>query len=226
MIQNLTDRNTDYKNIFFDLDGTVVDSGQGCINGLKYMFQKIGLTENDEAKIKAFLGPSVKVHLMENYSFEDNQADQAYDFYKEYYLSQGIYENCLYDGIKQTIEAIKNTGKKVYIATLKPQVQAESILERYGMTSLFSGIFGARHDLGIYDKNTLLTRAISKIGDVPDAVMVGDRYYDIISGKHVGFDTAGVLYGYGSRRELIEAGCDHLVDSVSDLYDMLGRKST
>lgn len=225
MIQNLKGKNTTkYKAVFFDLDGTVVESGTGCKNGIKYMFEKIGHDENDETKINAFLGPSVKVHLKEKYSFSDRQVEEAYVFYREYYYNKGIYESSLYDGIKEMITAIKSTGKTVYIATLKPQDQAEDMLSRFGISSLFSGIFGARHDLGIYDKIEILQRAVGMIGEVSKAVMVGDRHYDMISGQHVGFDTIGVLYGYGNYTELRDAGCDYLVDSVQDLYSMLGRK--
>lgn len=224
MIQNLNGKNSaKYKTVFLDLDGTVAKSGTGCVNGIRYMFEKIGYNENNEDNINSFLGPSVKRHLKEKYLFSDGQAEQAYVFYKEYYISKGIYESCLYDGIKQTIKAIKSTGKTVYIATLKPQDQAEILLNWLGISDLFSGVFGARHDLGISHKNDILKLALDALGEVMPAVMVGDRYYDILSGQHVGLDTVGVLYGYGNYTELKDAGCDYLADSPDDLYTMLGR---
>jgi len=227
MIQNISSKErTKYETVFFDLDGTIVKSGKGCVNGVRYMFDKIGYEENDETKMQAFVGPSVKMHLKETYSFSESQAAEAYVFFREYYDSNGIYESCLYDGIKDTIKAIKNTDKTLYLATLKPQDQAESMLERFDIAHMFSGVFGARHDLNIYHKNGVLQRASEILGDITHAVMVGDRHYDIISGQHVGFDTIGVLYGYGNYDELKSAGCDYLVDSVQDLNIMLGRKDT
>jgi len=225
MIRNFSSKDsTKYEAVFFDLDGTIAESGTGCLNGVRYMLEKIGFEENDEAKLQAFVGPAVKMHLKEAYSFSDKQAAEAYVFYRDYYDSKGIYESCLYEGIEDAIKAIKSTGKTLYVATLKPQDQAETMLKRFGISALFSGVFGARHDLGIYHKNGVLQRASEMLGNGLHAVMVGDRYYDIISGQHVGFDTIGVLYGYGDYEELKTAGCDYLVDSVQDLYTMLGRQ--
>lgn len=223
MIRNLTGKNTEYRIVFFDLDGTVTDSGPGCFNGVKYMFERIGYTENDEKKMRGFMGPPMKRHLVREYGFSEQDAAAAYVFYREYYDSRGIFENVPYDGIEEAIASIRDSGKDVYIATSKPEKQALLVLERFSLMHLFKGVFTARHDKNILDKNEVLASAASEIGDVSGAVMVGDRCYDISGGKYVGFDTVGVLYGYGSEDELIGAGCDYTADSVHDLAVLLGR---
>ncbi|MGE5494683.1 MAG: HAD hydrolase-like protein [Burkholderiales bacterium] len=223
MIRNITGKNASYSKVFLDLDGTVTDSGPGCINGVRYMFDKIGYAENDENRIRGFMGPPVKRHLVREYGFSEEEAAAAYVHYREYYDNIGVYENYPYDGIEQAIASIRDSGKKVYIATSKPEKLALLVLEKFGLLGLFSGVFTALHDKNIFDKNEVLANAVAELGDVTGAVMVGDRCFDILGGRHVGFDTVGVLYGYGSKDELTGAGCDYIVDTVHDLAVLLGR---
>ncbi len=223
MIRNITGKDASYRMVFLDLDGTVTDSGPGCINAVRYMFDKIGYTENDENRIRGFMGPPMKRHLVREFGFSEEEAAAAYVHYREYYDSKGVFENKPYDGIAQAIASIKGSGKEVYIATSKPENLALLVLEKFGLSGLFSGVFAARHDKNILDKDEVLESAVAELGDVTDAVMVGDRCFDILGGKHVGFDTIGVLYGYGSEDELTGAGCDYTVDTVHDLAVLLGR---
>jgi phosphoglycolate phosphatase len=225
MIRNLTGKNSTYNSVFFDLDGTVTDSGEGCLNGVRHMFKSIGYMNYDEKELKRFIGPAIKKHLIAEYGFSEPKAEEAYAFFKDYYLDTGIYENKLYDGITDAIESITQSGKSVYIATSKPLEQAIRVLEHFGIRDMFSDVFGARHELGIYDKSKVLESAVKKLGGVPGRAMVGDRSYDIIGGRHVGFDTVGVLYGYGEKKELLDAGCDFTADSTADLAVLLGRGS-
>ncbi|MDD5017702.1 MAG: HAD hydrolase-like protein [Eubacteriales bacterium] len=225
MIRNLTCKdNSRYRAVFFDLDGTITASGDGAIKGFRYMFDKIGHQEKDENKLRLLMGPPLKMHLMHEYGFSEEDAATAYGYFKEYYLNKGIFENRLYDGIKDAILDISRSGKKVYVATSKPEPQALSVLRHFEILDLFSEVFAARHDLGVYYKNDVLERAVRSLDQAPDeAVMVGDRLYDVLGGRHVGFDTVGVLYGYGDFDELRDAGCDFIVDSAEDLSLMLGR---
>lgn len=224
MIINLKGKTGRYKSVFFDLDGTITDSGEGCVNAVKYMFDRIGYSETDEKRLKAFVGPPVKKHLIADYRFSEEQAEAAYAFFREYYDSKGVYENRLYGGILEALSRIIESGKTLYIATTKPESLAVCVLEMFGIAGMFSDVFTARHESGIYYKTEVLEYAVNKLGSVPDPIMVGDRSFDIIGGKHAGFDTVGVLYGYGDEAELLGAGCDYTVDSPNDLTALLGGK--
>lgn len=223
MIRNLTGKRAAYSSVFFDLDGTLTDSAKGCVNAVRYMFDSIGFTEHDEDKLRAFVGPPTRRHLVREYGFSEQKAAEAYVFYREYYDKKGIYENKPYDGIVQAITSIKAAGRSVYIATSKPENLAQSVLDNFSLTQLFDGVFAARHDKNIMEKSEVLESAIAGLGNVTGAVMVGDRSFDILGGRHVGFDTVGVLYGYGTEDELKNAGCDYIVDSVQDVAELLGR---
>lgn len=224
MIHNISGNDSGvYKAVFIDLDGTITESGEGCMNAVRYMFEKAGYEEHDETRIRAFVGPPIKLHLINAYGFSEEEAANIYAYYREYYLSKGIYESRLYDGIQDALRAIKSSGKALYIATSKPEVMAIPILERYGLLDLFDAVFGARHEEGIFDKTQVLEYAMRSLGGVPaGSVMVGDRSHDILGGRAVGIDTAGVLYGYGDREELMDCNPDFLVDTTADLADLLG----
>lgn len=226
MIHNITGKDfSDVQNVFIDLDGTISKSGDGCINGVKYMFERIGYTDYDQTTIQSFVGPSVKVHLKDAYGFSQGEADKAYVYYREYYDAKGIFETSPYEGIINAIERMRCAGKITYIATLKPEDQALMVIERFGIKDLFNGIFGARHDLGIFHKEGVLERAVELIGQSPaNSVMVGDRHHDVLAGAHMKFHTVGVLYGYGDFDELKNAGCDIIADTVDDLAALLGEE--
>ena len=225
MIENLSGLDVSIMDsIFLDLDGTVSESGESCKNGVKYMFDKIGMDKPGEEELNAFVGPTVKVHLVEEHGFSEEEAAHAYTFYREYYDGIGIFESSMYEGIDKAIISMKESGRKVYLATLKPEEQAIQITEHYKIDKLFDGIYGARHDLGILHKQQVLQRAVEKIGKHPgESVMVGDRKYDIMAAKHMGFYSVGVLYGYGTRQELVEQGCDIIVQSVADLAGLFSK---
>jgi len=224
MIQNITGKDiSSLPHVFLDLDGTIAKSGDGCIGGVKYMFDQIGLKETCDERINAFVGPTIKVHLQQAYGFSAEDAASAYVHYREYYDNHGIFENQPYDGIEEAVRGFVRAGKTVYVATLKPQDQAERILRIFGFADLFSGIYGARHDLGILHKEEVLDGAVAAHGLDPKAcVIAGDRDYDVFAGKHVGMGTVGLLYGYGSFEELHSAGADIIADTIEDLTQILG----
>ncbi len=222
MIKRIRGKAQEFKHVFMDLDGTITESGPGIINAVLYMFERIGVNEDSEERLRGFIGPPVTEYLKQVYGFSEDEAQQAYVVFREYYERQGVWESRLYEGITEAIEDMKSSGKKVYIATAKPEFIALPVLNHFGITDLFDRVFAVRREIGIYDKLQVLQYASKELGRIPSPVMVGDRSYDIEGGRAVGYATVGVLYGYGSRDELLLAGCDYLLDSVADLSALLG----
>jgi len=223
MIHNISGKDRCYDTVFFDFDGTIADSKEGCVNAVRHMFSSIGMEENDEKRLLAFVGPPVRHHLMECYGFDTEQAADAYAHFSAYYRSKGLKECGLFPGIEDALRIIKASGKTLYIATSKQEYMAHHLLGEFGLAQYFDEIFGADHENGISNKAQVLQNAIKRLGSTPqNAVMVGDRYHDIEGAKTVGLDTIGVLYGYGDEDELTKAGSDYLADSIDDLAQMLG----
>lgn len=222
MIHHIKGKTQEFHHVFMDLDGTITESGPGIINAVQYMFERIGITEDNEERLRSFIGPPVTENLKRVYGFSEDEAQQAYVLFREYYERQGVWESRLYEGIVEAIEDIKSSGKQVYIATAKPEFIALPVLKHFGITELFDRVFAVQREKGIFDKLQVLQHAAQELGPIPGPVMVGDRNYDIEGGRAVGYATVGVLYGYGSRDELLFAGCDYLLDSVKDLTALLG----
>lgn len=224
MITRLNNQqNIQYKSIFFDLDGTLLESGEGIFNALNYMFGRLGMQEDDEKRLRAFIGPPIKHHLKDAYAMDEQQTTKAYSFFKEYYIDKGEYESRLYPGVQEMIKTVYKSGIRLFIATSKREHMIYPALEKYQLFDYFEATFGGQHDKGIYDKTQVLQNAVERLGGLPaSTIMIGDRHYDIIGGKAIGVDTAGVLYGYGSRQELVDAGCDYLLDTVGDISNLAG----
>lgn len=211
-----------YKYIFFDLDGTIIDSEPGIINSIKYSLNTLGIEMKDTSKLQAFIGPPIKESFVKVLGFTETKAEAAIAKYREYYSEKGIFECTLYDGISELIEKLYNRGYKILLATCKPEVYAKRILEHFNLMQYFSFVSGCKLDGTRSEKHEVIQNALSqmKIDDLSNAVIIGDRLYDIIGAKKTGIKSVGVLYGYGDYRELTEAGADYIVEDISDLTKM------
>ena len=211
------------KNYFFDLDGTLTDSADGIINSVIYAVGTYGIEETDREALKAFVGPPLKESLMNRYGFDSEQADEAVIRFRSRFSTIGIFENSLYEGIPQVLAAIKARGDRVILATSKPEEYARRILDHFDLTKFFDFICGANlAENNRLEKDEVLQYALETSGSIPaDSYMIGDRKFDMNSGKKFGLSTVGVLYGYGSREELESAGADLICETVEQLKAVL-----
>ncbi len=208
-----------YQNILFDLDGTVTESGIGITKSVAYALQKWGITEQDPQKLNRFVGPPLITSFMEYYGFTAEDAVKAVEDYREYYAVKGIFENRVYDGVVKMLETLKNQGRTCILATAKPEEYAIRILEHFDLSRYFSVVAGATMDERRTDKTSVIAYALEKAGiaDRASAVMVGDREHDILGAKANGLHSIGVLYGYGSREELVNAGAEYIAAASEDI---------
>lgn len=211
-----------YKNIFLDLDGTLTDSGEGIMNSVAYSLRKFGIEETNREKLRTFIGPPLFASYMREYGFDHEKAMLAVDYYREYFAPKGIYENRPYDGIPELLGALKKEGKMLYLATSKPEPYAEEIVKHFGLYEYLDGLFGSTMTEERTKKEEVVAYALEKTGIArTDVVMVGDRSHDIIGARANGIASIGVLFGYGSEEELLEAGADRIVKTVEELRDVL-----
>lgn len=211
----------EFEHILFDLDGTLTDSAEGILESLRYMFSKVGMEETEEA-LRMFIGPPLKSMLMTSYDFSESVAEEMVGFYRESYSEKGMFMNKAYDGIIDCLEALWARGKKLYVATAKPEPFASIILKEYGLISYFEYIGACTLDGTLECKQDVIADVLKKCS-LPKAstVMVGDRNHDVLGAKACGIKSIGVLYGYGDEAELRGAGADYLVADIPTLTDML-----
>ena len=209
--------------VLFDLDGTLTDPAEGITNSVAYALDKYGIEVADKKTLNVFIGPPLSESFRKYFKFSILQSVDAVTKYREYYHDRGIFENRVYDGIPQLLASLKAAGKCVIMATSKPTVFAERIAEHFDFRKYFDIIVGSELDGTRVDKAEVIKEALRQAGDpeVEKCIMIGDRLHDVVGAKKTGLRCIGVLYGYGSREELTEAGADMIAETVNDLYDMI-----
>lgn len=212
-----------YNNIFFDLDGTLTNPFEGITNSVIHALKRMNITPPPQNQLACFIGPPLDEIFMEKYNLTQPQAHQAIEYFREYFQDKGILENVLYDGIPETLQALKQAGKRLFLATSKPEEFAKRVLDRFDLTKYFTGIYGADMHGERYKKDLVIKYALNNIGivDTTDCVMVGDKEHDVIGAKKCGFNCIGVLYGYGSLQELLNAGAIEVVKTPQELLTLL-----
>ncbi len=209
-------------NILFDLDGTLTESGTGIKNSVRYMLAHYGLPPRTDEELNAFVGPPLAYSFHHFCGFSPEKAKEAIAVYRTYYTQKGMFENRPYPGVPELLAALQGAGARLYVATGKPEPYARAILERFGLLPFFSGVAGISLREEPCTKAELITRLLTAGGFAPgQAVMVGDRRYDVEGALATGLTAVGVLYGYGTKEELTAAGAHRLAETVPALQRLL-----
>ncbi len=209
--------------LFFDLDGTLSDPSEGIINSILYALKHYGIEEPDRDALYSFIGPPLVDAFAERYGVSRETGYEMTACFQEYFSQKGLYENRLYEGVPILLQSLSQQGKKLILATSKPEEFALRILEHFGILPYFTLVCGATMDERTRcEKTDVLRYALASVGANPaDSVMVGDRKYDIGAANALGLSSVGVTYGFGSREELEEVGAEHLCHSVEELKLLL-----
>jgi phosphoglycolate phosphatase len=212
-----------YKNVLFDLDGTLTDSYAGIGNSVKYALEKFGIVENRYEKLSRFIGPPLKASFAEHYSFNEDDTKKAIDYYHEYYTVKGIFENKLYDDVEAMLQALNGRQYTCMLATSKPEQFALQILQFLKIDGYYAGVAGADEEGGtVSEKDVVIRHLLAKKGFVQqETIMVGDRKYDINGAHANGIDSIAVTYGYGSIEELKACNPTYFCGSPLDILKIL-----
>ena len=197
--------------IYFDLDGTLTDPKPGIIRSIQYALQRLDHpTMPTEDELTWCIGPPLRASFVRLLGAETS-ADLAVSYYRERFSDIGLYENGVYDGIGEVLTSLCASGHRLFVATSKPHVFAERIIDHFGLRDHFERVFGSELDGTRVDKSHLLEYALKQASvDPSKTLMIGDRSHDMVGAVNNGMKGIGVLYGYGSRDELLEAGAHHV----------------
>lgn len=212
-----------YKNILFDLDGTLTDPKVGITKSVQYALSKFGIFVEDLNALDPFIGPPLEASFMEYYQLNETQAKQAIAYYREYFSVTGIYENAIYPGIKELLQTLKKKERRLIVATSKPTIFAEEVLKYFKIDGYFDGVYGSNLDGSMVEKTEIIHDIVENVLPKDESiVMIGDRKYDIIGAHNNGIDTIAAGYGYGSEDELKICEPTYFVHSVEELLIFLG----
>lgn len=211
-----------YKHILFDLDGTLTDSAEGVTKSVQFALKKFGIDSSSE-ELKSFIGPPLQQSFQDHYSLNQTQTLQAVNYYREYYRIKGIFQNKLYPCVTEILKRLTAAGAKLYVATSKPTVFAEKILEYFKIKNYFTLVVGSNLDGTRVEKSELIAYTLKQIKDLnrPETVMVGDRKYDIEGAHACRIASVAAAYGYGSLVELEKAKPTHIAFSTVELTRLL-----
>lgn len=212
------------KYVLFDLDGTLTDSREGIINSVIYALDYFGIVVESRESLRPFLGPPLVDSMKKYYNFDQASAELAVEKYREYFSEKGLLENQVYPGIPKLLERLQKEGYVLMVATSKPELYTNRILEHFDLTRYFTFVGGATLDQTRVRKDDVI-RYVLEQNDLMDrkseVVMVGDRSNDVQGAKDNGIEVIGVLYGYGDREELEGAGADHIAERAEDIRSFL-----
>ncbi|MDR3206766.1 MAG: HAD hydrolase-like protein [Oscillospiraceae bacterium] len=213
----------DKKFLLFDLDGTIVNSQTGVTRAVQYALARRGIDVKDADTLTPFIGPPLRDSYRRHYGFEGPALEAVIADYREYYAKQGVFENTLYPGMDDLLKTQRGQGKTLILATSKPTVYAEQILNHFGLLACFSFVAGATLNGGRDRKQQVIAYALENQGitEKSRAVMIGDKEHDVLGAKALGLDSIGVLYGFGTRAELEAAGATHIAPTVPALAALL-----
>lgn len=212
-----------FQYILWDLDGTLSDPMVGICSAVQYALKHFGFEVDDIRTLTPFIGPPLQQSLKEFYHFTPEQIKEAHRVYNEYFIARGMFENVMYEGIDTLLKKLRQEGKHLYVATSKPEKLAKRILEHFGLASYFDFIGGDTDNLTRSAKSEVIRYVLSenKAINPAQAIMVGDRKFDIAGAKANGIPAVGVLYGYGNREEFVEANADYIVHDLKELENLL-----
>ena len=213
-----------YKNVLFDLDGTLTDPAEGILNSIRHSLTYYPeITVPETAVLQKFIGPPLWESYVKYCGMDKKTAEEAVEHYREYFRPTGIFENKLYEGIPELLKALKEEGISVRLATSKPDVFARRILDHFGITEYFASIRGSELDGSLINKADIIARIMSENDGITaeNTVMIGDTAFDIIGARANAIPAIGVTYGYGNASELAEAGAFMIVKTVPELSCVL-----
>lgn len=207
-----------YSAVIFDFDGTICDTGEGILKSAKYALEAFGYTAPDYEELTCFIGPPLLITFQEKFGADAARADELVKKFRERYTNKGVFESKLYDGIKELLISLKKDNIKIGIASSKPQEYIETLLDHFGIKSYFDVICGVTFTADCESKASIIARCQKELNIAGnECIMVGDKKYDIEGAKTNLIDSVGVLWGYGTKFEHIEAGAKFIVDKIEDI---------
>ena len=202
--------------LFFDLDGTLIDSALGITRCVAYALERLEQPVPGEAELRRWIGPALRVSFAPLLQ-DPERVEQAVAFYRERFQSHGWEEHELYEGIGETVEALHDAGHRLAVVTAKNEPDARRILAHLSFGHRFDDVIGSTADGRLSHKPELIGEALRRLQPADRPLMIGDRHMDIDGAREHGLASVGVLWGFGSEDELRTAGATWLVRTPTEL---------
>ncbi|WP_395639065.1 HAD hydrolase-like protein [Pseudolysinimonas sp.] len=213
-----------YTAVLFDLDGTIVDSAPGITASLAKTLADLNAPIQSPAELLRWVGPPILDSFRDLGGFDAEESQRALDVYRGHYLSEGVFDATVYDGVPDVLRAISESRIPLSLATSKPETPATLVLKHYGLDRYFDELTGASDDEKRSKKADVIEEALRRLAangaDLSRTIMIGDRIHDVEGAAAHGIPTIYVTWGYGSPEESV--GAVDVVDHPAQLFPLLG----
>lgn len=207
----------------FDLDGTLIDSEIGIFAGIRHSLAAVGAESPDDAALRSWIGPPLRVSFGALLSGDSERVEAAVAAYTERFQDIGWSEHTVYDGIPELIASLAGAGHRLAVVTSKTRPHAERIIPHLSFGGAFEKLYAPDPSTARSEKADMIAAAVADFGHAADdAIMIGDRRYDIEGAVANGVRGIGVLWGFGDREELEAAGAWKIVDRPADIAALAG----
>lgn len=215
-----------FKAVIFDFDGTLADTAPGVFESIRYACKKMQKDDPADDVLRNFIGPPLLFSFKEYLGFTDEESEKAVEFYREFYSDQGLFKLKFYDGILELAKKLRECKIKVGIASAKPDVFIQRIIDHFEIADLFDYAKGISLEDYCTDKSYLFTKVSKNLGvsDMEDLLVIGDKCFDMDGARTIGAVSAGVLFGYGTVKELNDSKADFLAKNTYELYSFIFRE--
>ena len=216
----------DYKLIIFDMDGTILDTLDDLYYAVNASLKNCGYPARTKEEVKAFTGKGLR-YLIEC-SMPKNADNAAIDavmgFFIDYYAVHSSDYTRPYDGIKETLSALKNAGYLLAVLSNKKH-RAVMDLCRVYFDGSFDYILGGVDGMKLKPDPDGIER-ILEVAELnkSDALMVGDSEIDIMTGYNANIDVVGVSYGFRDRSVLEDLGVKNIITKPTELLELMNIK--
>ena len=212
-----------YQNIFFDLDGTLVNTEEGIQNGIEFARAQLKLPKLPYSLLKKFIGPPLHLSFETYYGLDSKAALEAVAIYRQYYHEKGQLECMLYDGIIPLLNQLYKTGFSLYVATSKPTVFAQSILEELQISCYFQQIQGSDQNAPATSVKSVVIDHLLRKNNLKksETLLVGDTKFDAEGAMQTGLHFLPVLYGFGEESDFSSFPCVGTAPDVPSIASFL-----
>lgn len=205
------------KAVLFDLDGTLTDPFVGISRSIQHALRKVGAPVPEAETLRAYIGPPLQATFRQLLD-DEALAAECVRLYRERYADVGKFENAIIPGITEVVTELSKQDYFLAVATSKLETYSRDIVAHFGLAPFFSEIHGSQLDGSRAEKPELLRHIVStETLDPVRTVMIGDRLHDVVGAAKNGMQAIGVLWGFGDRAELDEAGTAAIAETPAEL---------
>lgn len=194
--------------VLFDMDGTLADTSEGVFRCFNLVLKTFGITLDPGFSLRNCIGPPIDYSFRNYFGLDGSDIARAEKVFRTEYFSKGVYECCLFEGMDECVRRIKDAGYITTVASSKPVVMCNKILDRFGIADLFDVVAGAVPEKGINTKEEVLNDLFERLPEVKkeDMLLIGDSIYDVEGANLTGIKCLAVEFGFGDAGDMVENG--------------------